>query len=346
MKLFLYLGLVATTGQASEKRPTRLENMRTWWSGGFEDNTERGVGPCEPLDLPENAESLIYHEPKPDQKKFAKIAEALCAPGYFPDLSNGQKLKTVCKIVKDKKTGEKKYKWIRQLPKCVSCSLQPGQGLEEKVISGINDPVGSDVFCSINDRNEHHCKLACLDDRKKVNHDVFSRSQKRANIDCRCKKGNCTWTTHGNTDINLKGFKCQGKGKLDPIPVPTGCKKSPEDTCTPVTPKVQLMNSWTCRNCFRIRAFYKFKPFQLMAFNNQDYLDITFSEEVFWIKQSHPATEATNMGNNTWRVKFSQYAMFSNKEVDFSAELRSTNGKIPKVVDARSCPCSQYNVKQ
>jgi len=38
--------------------------------------------------------------------------------------------------------------------------------------------------------------------------------------------------------------------------------------------------------------------------------------------------------------------MFSNKEMDFSAELRSANGKIPKVVDARSCPCSQYNVKQ
>ena len=140
--------------------------------------------------------------------------------------------------------------------------------------------------------------MTCIDDRKKVNHNVFSRSQKHANIDCRCKKGDCSWTTHGKTDINLKGkfrfyiktsrlstrvqftpvltdilgFKCEGKGKLDPIPVPTGCKKSPEDTCTPVTQKVQLMNSWTCRNCFRIRAFYKFKPFQLMAFNNQERL--------------------------------------------------------------------------
>ena len=74
-------------------------------------------------------------------------------------------------------------------------------------------------------------------------------------------------------------------------------------------------------------------------------MDIQFTEEVFWIKQSHPATEAINMGNNTWRVKFSQYAMFSNKEMDFSAELRSASGKIPTVVDARSCPCSQYNVK-
>lgn len=47
--------------------------------------------------------------------------------------------------------------------------------------------------------------MTCIDDRKKVNHNIFSRSQKHANIDCRCKKGDCTWTTHGKTDINLKG---------------------------------------------------------------------------------------------------------------------------------------------
>ena len=114
--------------------------------------SERGVGPCEPLDVPENAVELIYHEPKSHQKKFAKIAEAMCKPGYFPDLSNGQKLKTVCKIVKDKKTGENKYQWIRELPNCVSCSLQPGQGLEQKIINGIDDPVGADVFCTYNSK--------------------------------------------------------------------------------------------------------------------------------------------------------------------------------------------------
>ena len=194
--------------------------------------SERGVGPCAPLDVPENAAVVIYHEPKAHQKKLAKIAEAMCKPGYFPDLSNGQKLKTVCKIVKDKKTGESSYKWIRGIPKCVSCDLQPGEGLEDKIKAGIDDPVGADVFCSYNrksliarstsnrffsychkndsnqfilERNEHHCILQCLDDRKKVDHNVLSRTQKRANIDCRCKKGDCSWTTHGKTDIALKG---------------------------------------------------------------------------------------------------------------------------------------------
>lgn len=36
------------------------------------------------------------------------------------------------------------------------------------------------------------------------------------------------------------------------------------------------MNSWTCRNCFRIRAFYKFKPFNLLSFNNQERLKSNF----------------------------------------------------------------------
>lgn len=116
------------------------------------DFSERGVGPCDPLDLPENADKMIYHEPKPTQKKFAKIAEALCANGYFPDLSQGKKLKTVCKIVKDKKTGEMKYKWIRPLPKCITCDLQPGADLNNKIQAGISDPLGADVFCSLNSK--------------------------------------------------------------------------------------------------------------------------------------------------------------------------------------------------
>lgn len=342
MKLFVYLGLASSTAYA--KRPTRQENMRTWWHGGFDNSHERGVDLCPPLDPVENSLEIVYHEPKPNQVgRVAKIAEAMCKHGYFPDLSNGQKLKTVCKISKNA-AGENVYRWIRDLPKCVTCDTTT-DALTNKIQAGVKDPLGVNVFCSFNNRSEDHCVVRCIDDRKKVAHEVFGRTQKRANIDCRCKKGNCSWTTHGERDINLNGFECKAKGKLEPIPVPSGCKKSPDATCTVVTPKVNLMNSWTCRNCFRIRAQYKFKPFKLMWFNNQDYLDITFSEEIFWIKHSHPAFKATDRGNNVWRVQFSQYAMFSNKEMDFTAEVRSINGKVPQILDARSCPCSQFNVE-
>ena len=106
--------------------------------------------------MPANTQELIYHDPKPHQKKFAKIAEAICDPGYFPDLSKGKKLKTVCKIVKDKKTGKQEYKWIRQLPDCVTCDLLPGKEFNKIISSGINDDLGADTFCSISGTYSHN----------------------------------------------------------------------------------------------------------------------------------------------------------------------------------------------
>jgi hypothetical protein len=69
-------------------------------------------------------------------------------------------------------------------------------------------------------------------------------------------------------------------------------------------------------------------------------MDITFDEQVFWIKHSHPVTSAEDIGNNTWRVRFSDKATFSNKEMDFSAELRAVSPKIPGLTIAKTCPCS------
>ena len=85
--------------------------------------------------MPENAEQIIYHND--DNPNVEAIAEAMCPPGWFPDLSNGQKLKTKCKLMKN---GE--YQWIRPLPKCVTCDVQdPTQDIQS------GDP-NFDVFCT------------------------------------------------------------------------------------------------------------------------------------------------------------------------------------------------------
>ena len=68
-------------------------------------------------------------------------------------------------------------------------------------------------------------------------------------------------------------------------------------------------------------------------------MDITFDEPVVWIKHSHPVESAEDIGNNTWRVRFSKFATFSNKEMDFSAELRAISPKIPDLTVAKTCPC-------
>jgi hypothetical protein len=328
MKLFL-TSYLAISGLANEKRPTRRQNMIKWWNGEFNAKTDlREVSLCPPLDLPENAAEVVYTE---GSGRIEQVAEAMCLPGYFPDLSRGKKLKTKCKMMK--KAGRMSYQWIRPLPKCVTCTVEDPTRL---ILRGEKDV---DVFCTVRGNNEKRCLLTCKDDRKKLDHEIFSTEQKRANIDCRCKRGECLWTSHGHQDIPLNGFSCQAPGELEPIVPPVGCGKSTPE-CTVVTPKVDRLNSWTCRNCFRIRAFYKFRSFDIKDFDNQDYLDITFSEQVFWIKHSHPAFEATDIGNNTWRVRFSPMAMFSNKEMDFSAELRAVTPRIPELVVAKSCPCS------
>lgn len=55
--------------------------------------------------------------------------------------------------------------------------------------------------------------------------------------------------------------------------VPINCSTK-EPTCAVVTPKVEQLNSWVCRNCFRIRAYYKFREFGVTDFDNQEGIQI------------------------------------------------------------------------
>lgn len=53
---------------------------------------------------------------------------------------------------------------------------------------------------------ERHCEMRCMDDRKRLGHAIMkNKTQKRANIDCRCKKGKCRWTSHGKPNLTLSG---------------------------------------------------------------------------------------------------------------------------------------------
>jgi len=330
MKLF---GLfMAASAVNAERRSTRRENMKQWLTTGFgKTSGVRGAADCPPLELPENAVEIVYHEQT--NPKVPLVAEAMCPVGFFPDLSGNNKLKTKCKVVKNK-DGTFSHRWLRPLPKCMTCKVPDPtadiQAGEENM----------DVFCTYNEKTlEKHCQMRCLDDRKRIAHAILKgKTQKRANIDCRCKKGKCRWTSHGKPNLSLGGFKCQDHGAMKPH-VPINCSTK-EPTCAVVTPKVEQLNSWVCRNCFRIRAYYKFREFGVTDFDNQDYMDITFDEQVFWIKHSHPVESAEDIGNNTWRVRFSKFATFSNKEMDFSAELRAVSPKIPDLTIAKTCPCS------
>ena len=74
-------------------------------------------------------------------------------------------------------------------------------------------------------------------------------------------------------------------------------------------------------------------------FTNLDYVEISFSDEVFWLKEpAHPAAGVTDKGGNVWRIDFSQLAMFTERTMDWTGELRSM-GKAD-ILYAETCQCN------
>lgn len=110
------------------------------------------------------------------------------------------------------------------------------------------------------------------------------------------------------------------------------------------------MNTWTCRDCFRIRINYKFSGYKIENWDHRDSLLIKMASPVFWIKAAHPVLQENDtlgidhIGGNVYKVTFSKFAMFGNREMDFTAELRPVDGGNTAIQWVRSCPCS-YNIE-
>ena len=138
MKLLLTTYLAAT---ATADRPTITETRVAWWNGDQGSNP-RQAGPCGELETPENGAEVIYNEIT-GHPRFHSEAQAVCQPGFFPDLSGGQKLKTKCVKKRDE------FKWIRTLPKCVTCqNPNPTEQIQ-------NGDDGVSVYCDFNGKKNN-----------------------------------------------------------------------------------------------------------------------------------------------------------------------------------------------
>jgi len=115
------------------------------------------------------------------------------------------------------------------------------------------------------------------------------------------------------------------------------CKHKPAK-CTDIgLSKFTKLNSWECRNCFRIRVQYKMAELGIMDFDKRDYLDLQFDQEV--VLQNLPTTiAATDVGNDVQRITFPS-GSFGNGQMDFTATVRALS-KEPNLIKASSCPCS------
>jgi len=305
---------------------TIYEDRLNWWTGK-DVSKVRHTGPCDPLELPDNAEEVVYKDKTNQKKRVQTIAHAVCKPGYFPNISKGRKLRAKCM---KRKTG---YEWNRTLPECVTCEHPDPTDM---ITSGDD---GISVYCDYTKKARHKCKLTCLNDMERISHpESKRRPKKKSMMYCKCRRGSCSWMNNRVKDITLDEFVCKANGPTPAPIIPIDCADK-KPTCTDVSAKVDKLNSWTCRNCFRIRSYFKFSQFGLTDFDNKDYMDIEFSDQVFHVKHAHPAESFEDMGNNIWRVRFSKFAMFGNREMDFTAEFRSVNPRTPEIVAVKTCPC-------
>ena len=125
--------------------------------------------------------------------------------------------------------------------------------------------------------------------------------------------------------------------------VTDGCPNAgKEPQCTNVTNKSSFYNTWTCRDCHRVRVYFNKKDYSpgLDKFDNRDSLYVKFSVRVQWDKWAHPAMRPIYIGRNEYRVPFSSMKDFTDGHIDFTAEVRPLGSVEPKILSVRSCPCS------
>jgi len=252
-----------------------------------------------------------------------------CNPGYAPDS------KTVAHC-RQRKSGALSWSADISNVKCHTCAdaTLTDSNLSEN--------------CYVNDKNKRRCEYVCTNGGK-VTHPLYGTPRVKSIATCKCDRysDNCNWYISAQ-DADLSQLACVGGAVTTEEPEttiepPAGCDATKQTDCTSIQNKITFMNSWTCRNCHRLRVEYNAKNMGINDFDNKDYLDIQFDREIIWLQHAHPVDSAEHIGGNVWRVGFSDQAMFGDNRVDFTAEVKSVDGAKPSVLSASSCPCSNDN---
>ena len=225
---------------------------------------------------------------------------ALCLPGY----TGVGRLRSRC-IVRHTRNQETKARWTADLTQyqCITCAEDP----EPTDKSGMN--VSN---CGVSSKRVHQkqCTYRCKNQHALAHPLLLGkrlRARTRAICKCNRKSKTCAWKIAsemgGNpADIACSDTKIKRGNKYDEDLVKE-CKHKPAK-CTDIgLSKFTKLNSWECRNCFRIRVQYKMAELGIMDFDKRDYLDLQFDQEV--VLQNLPTTiAATDVGNDVQRITF------------------------------------------
>jgi len=291
------------------------EPLTNWWIGNDKDRTHMHDS-WKVCGKPKNPNNAIV------DCNGSRCA-SICTPGYF---TKGRFDGSICR----------KGKWSIPQPACETCAMPE-----------IQSRPGLDSMCAVNARNGRMtCKIQCTNGGK-----IFGKISRP--IACKChNKNGCHWMFTGKgmrredkhkVDLDALERICPRPEKPNPPPVVDTCPKAEKvPKCTNVTKHAQVMNSWTCRDCHRLRVYFNKRNYApaLNKFDNRDSLYVKLSVRAQFDKWAHPAEKPIYIGNNEYRIPFSALKDFTDGNVDFTAEFRPLGSVEPKIVSVRTCPCS------
>ena len=249
----------------------------------------------------------------------SKRCTLMCKPGSIPD----GRARNKCV------NGE----WEDEFPNCITCE---GSVDAEPAVADNN--LG--FVCSVDDpTDDRRCAMTCSNGG-----DLFPATAiNNVDLVCNChKKKGCEWREDGSKKAaDLSSYSCSTPS----VTIPEGCPADKAPECTQLTThKISFQNSWTCRNCFRIRASYSLSD---LDWSDLDFLVIRFDVRVSWLSWGHPVDDAVSLDNDDgflWKVTFKKNANFHSGMM-FDANLRTYDLAVNVnanwvLKDIQSCPCS------
>ncbi|CAG5105612.1 Oidioi.mRNA.OKI2018_I69.chr1.g2287.t1.cds [Oikopleura dioica] len=229
--------------------------------------------------------------------------------------------------------------WEKTFPNCITCE---GSVDAEPAVADNN--LG--FLCSVDDpTDDRRCAMTCSNGG-----DLFpTTATNNVDLVCNChKKKGCEWREDGSKKAaDLSSYSCSIPPTTTPNPGTdtdtTGCPAEKAPECTDLTTgNISFQNSWTCRNCFRIRASYSLDG---LDWSDRDFLYFEFDVRVSWLSWGHPVENVESLDDGVrWKVTFKENANFVSGMM-FDANLKTfddaVNVNANWVLRAiKSCPCT------
>ena len=293
MKLYSLL----VSGLTAESNRVRYRDVLTAYREGkvSEVKWERQINPnflehsnCPTLKTDNNIEEWVCEN---------EACVAVCKTNSSP-MPNGNNFngstRLRCKKPKAQK-GETEPYWNKLPPVCQTCDPDGDRNADPDITDSTIDAV-----CNIGLKNMKECYMSCTNGGK-------IGGKKKVTAKCFCDKPNpdngCYWKSN-REEIDMAALKCSKPSKPPTTSKPNSCQTK-DPACTTLSEgAITYSNSWTCRNCFRIRANYRFPAEGITNWEDKDYVDIDFRYKVSWISFGHPIDKVEHQGKNRWRLFF------------------------------------------